>query len=96
MTLAKSSRRNFLKASASLLAVSPSLTAYASEEKKQYDEEVDVIVVGTGVSGTIAAIAAAEKGSKVLLIDKMSRLGGTSRISGLNFACVGSPLQREK
>ncbi|WP_282164140.1 FAD-dependent oxidoreductase [Turicimonas muris] len=95
MTQIKSSRRNFLKASASLMAVAAPFSAYASEKPK-YDEEVDVIVVGSGVSGTIAAIAAAEKGSKVLLIDKMSRLGGTSRISGLNFACVGSPLQKQK
>ena len=30
------------------------------------------------------------------MIEKMSRLGGTSRISGLNFACVGSPAQKAK
>lgn len=95
MTTTKSSRRNFLKTSASVVAGVVAFPALA-EDKNKFDETVDVIVVGTGISGTIAAIAAAEKGSKVLLIDKMSRLGGTSRISGLNFACVGSPYQKEK
>lgn len=89
------SRRSFLKSSAIVLGVTASCLVHASEKKK-FDETYDVIVVGSGVSGTIAAIAAAEKGSKVLLIEKMSRLGGTSRISGLNFACVGSPLQKKK
>lgn len=67
MTQIKSSRRNFLKASASLMAVAAPFSAYASEKPK-YDEEVDVVVVGSGVSGTIAAIAAAEKGSKFCLL----------------------------
>ncbi len=92
---ATQSRRSFLKSSAIVLGVTASGLVHATEKKK-FDETYDVIVVGSGVSGTIAAIAAAEKGSKVLLIEKMSRLGGTSRISGLNFACVGSPLQKKK
>lgn len=92
---ANPSRRSFLKLSAASLAAAASSPIMAAGGPK-FDRTVDVIVVGSGVAGTIAAIAAAEKGSKVLLIEKMSRLGGTSRISGLNFACVGSPYQKEK
>jgi flavocytochrome c len=40
-----------------------------------------------------AGITAAEKAAKTLILDKMARLGGTSLISGLNFACVGSDFQ---
>ena len=39
MTQIKSSRRNFLKASASLMAVAAPFSAYASEKPK-YDEEL--------------------------------------------------------
>ena len=42
----------------------------------------DVIVVGGGPSGLMASIAAGEKGAKVLLIDKGSKLGKKLAISG--------------
>lgn len=42
----------------------------------------DVIVIGGGPSGLMAAIAAGEKGSKVLLIDKGDKLGRKLAISG--------------
>ncbi|MEW4306368.1 NAD(P)/FAD-dependent oxidoreductase [Rossellomorea marisflavi] len=46
--------------------------------KKTYD----VIVIGGGPSGLMASIAAAEKGSRVLLIDKGTKLGRKLAISG--------------
>ena len=42
----------------------------------------DVIVIGGGPSGLMAAIAAGEKGAKVLLIDKGDKLGRKLAISG--------------
>lgn len=42
----------------------------------------DVIVIGGGPSGLMAAIAAGEKGTKVLLIDKGDKLGRKLAISG--------------
>lgn len=44
--------------------------------------EYDVIVIGGGPSGLMAAIAAGEKGARVLLIDKGSKLGRKLAISG--------------
>ncbi|AZU63661.1 NAD(P)/FAD-dependent oxidoreductase [Neobacillus mesonae] len=44
--------------------------------------EFDVIVIGGGPSGLMAAIAAGEKGAKVLLIDKGEKLGRKLAISG--------------
>lgn len=38
--------------------------------------EVDVLVVGCGVSGTIAAVAAARGGAKTLVIDRFGQIGG--------------------
>jgi predicted Rossmann fold flavoprotein len=44
--------------------------------------EFDVVVIGGGPSGLMAAIAAGEKGAKVLLIDKGDKLGRKLAISG--------------
>jgi predicted Rossmann fold flavoprotein len=44
--------------------------------------QYDVIVIGGGPSGLMAAIAAGEQGSKVLLIDKGDKLGRKLAISG--------------
>lgn len=44
--------------------------------------EFDVIVIGGGPSGLMAAIAAGEKGAKVLLVDKGDKLGRKLAISG--------------
>lgn len=87
------SRRRFLAAAAALPAAPSVLARTAATD---WDETFDVVVVGSGVAGTVAAIAAAEKGAKVLMIEKLNRTGGTSRFSGLNFACVGSPEQKKR
>jgi len=39
---------------------------------------VDVCVIGAGSAGSTAAIAAARAGAKVLLLDRLPFLGGTS------------------
>ena len=46
------------------------------------EEKFDVIVVGGGASGMMAAGQAASRGKKVLLLEKNSRLGEKLRISG--------------
>ena len=61
-----------------------------------WDEEMDILVIGSGIAGSVAAIKAAETraGMKIVIADKMSRLGGSSLISGLNMAVVGSEWQK--
>jgi succinate dehydrogenase/fumarate reductase flavoprotein subunit len=45
-------------------------------------DSIDVLVVGGGVAGLCAAIAAHDEGSKVLLIEAADQLGGTASWSG--------------
>lgn len=62
------------------------------EEVKKTEEtrESDVVVVGSGITGMAAAIAAAEKGAKVVVIEKMPTTGGTTAISGGFLIAVDS------
>ena len=43
--------------------------------------ETDVLVLGYGCAGSIAAITAHDKGSKVLILEKMDRGGGATFLS---------------
>ena len=47
-----------------------------------FDDSFDVVVVGYGFAGAIAAIEAHDAGAKVLLIEKMPFPGGISILSG--------------
>ncbi len=47
--------------------------------------EVDVLVVGGGTAGHIAAIQAGRAGSSVLLVERGSQLGGTMTTGGVAF-----------
>ena len=61
----------------------------------KWDDETDVLVVGTGFAGLAAAIEAKKAGSEVIVIDKMSTYGGNSSINGGDMAAVNTPLQKE-
>ena len=58
-------------------------------------ESADVVVVGGGLAGHCAALAAAEAGAEVLLIEKQLRTGGSTALSGGFFAFAGTPLQEQ-
>lgn len=57
-------------------------------------EETDVVVVGAGLAGFSAAIAAAAAGLQVLLLEKQDAMGGSTAISGGSFAFADSEEQR--
>jgi fumarate reductase flavoprotein subunit len=50
------------------------------------DRIVDVVVVGSGIAGSMAALSAREAGAKVLLIEKRAIFGGTAKLSLGGFA----------
>jgi fumarate reductase flavoprotein subunit len=57
--------------------------------------ETDVVVVGSGASGLVAALTAAEGGARVIVFEKQRSLGGTSNFFEGTFA-VESAMQRER
>ncbi|HXY43701.1 MAG TPA: FAD-dependent oxidoreductase, partial [Acidimicrobiales bacterium] len=48
----------------------------------EYDLGTDVVVVGSGAAGLSAAIAAADGGADVVMIEKTDMIGGTTGVSG--------------
>jgi succinate dehydrogenase/fumarate reductase flavoprotein subunit len=65
------------------------LRGRGGEERSGWNRGYDVVVVGYGGAGAVAAIAAADAGARVLLIEKSERLGGTTILSS-GFARVAS------
>lgn len=88
------SRRSLLIAAAGSAAASiGALSGFAAGPDDRWDEEYDVVIVGSGFAGTSAAIEARKRGASVLVIEKMAVFGGNSAINGGAFAVAGSPLQ---
>ncbi|BAL86962.1 putative FAD-dependent oxidoreductase [Actinoplanes missouriensis 431] len=59
-----------------------------------FDREIDVLVVGTGAAGLTAAIAAADAGAKVLVVESTGKWGGTTALSGGGLWMPTNPLIR--
>src|SRR5690554_363426 len=84
-------RREMLKTIgvASLGAVTPKLLKgdILKEPHKVTEETIhtDILVVGGGTAGVIAAIQAGRAGRKVVLVENGSQLGGTTTTGGVSF-----------
>jgi hypothetical protein len=90
----KNSRRNFIQNS--LLGTAGLGLGVASTTEVRAEalpdaaapaitEDVDVLVVGGGTAGAIAAIQAGRAGASVLLVERNSQLGGTMTTGGVAF-----------
>ena len=76
-------RRSFLASGAAAVAVAelPAGPAAAQSQNIAWDREVDVLVIGAGAGGLVAAIAAREKGASVLIVEKNFDIGGRAMMS---------------
>lgn len=59
--------------------------AQAWTEEDFFDRTFDVVVIGGGAAGTVAAIQAAREGADTLLVEKNGILGGTTVVASVNF-----------
>lgn len=72
------------------------ITLPAKAKKAMKDEKADIVVIGSGIAGLTAAIAAKEKGSNVLVIEKQGMLGaGDSMNISTGITAGGSKFIQE-
>ncbi len=57
--------------------------------------DFDVVVIGSGAAGLSAAVAAADAGASVLIVEADTQVGGSSRLSGGHFYAAGTSVQEE-
>lgn len=89
-------RRKFIQYSAAGVALAATANQAISAEhvtmnqrfvnkERSITTETDVLVVGGGTAGNIAAIQAGRAGAKTLLIERGAQLGGTTTTGGVAF-----------
>ena len=66
-----------------------------SEPAEEKTMETDLVIVGGGGAGMVAAIRARELGLDVILLEKMPFMGGALSISGGNQVVMGSKMQKD-
>ena len=81
------SRRTFLKTVGAVAAVS------IAQKSMSKNPEYDLIIVGAGTAGMPCAIAAAEKGAMILVIEKADKVGGTLHATGGHMSAGGTKHQ---
>jgi flavocytochrome c len=60
-----------------------------------WDVETDVLIIGGGGCGLVAALAAAEKGTHVFLVEKGRAAGGNTSLSQAMVPAAGTSFQKE-
>ncbi len=75
-------RRKFLT---SLSAVSVGAVSAAEQPQSGHLLTADVLIIGGGTAGTIAAIQAGRLGARTILVEAGSQLGGTTTTGGVNL-----------
>lgn len=88
------SRRRLLGGAAAGSAALLAGGAKASPATPAWDEERDVVVIGSGFAGLAAAIEARKTGAEVLVLEKMPVFGGNSMIDGGLMTATGAAPQK--
>jgi flavocytochrome c len=60
---------------------------------QKWDQEADIVIVGSGFAGLAAAIEAKMAGSSVIILEKMKGYGGNSTISDGSLAAAATRMQ---
>ena len=88
-------RRQFMRYSAASVALAASSKGISQSNampqprpahtRGSVTTKCDVLVIGGGTAGTIAATQAGRIGAKTLLLERNSQLGGTTTTGGVSF-----------
>ena len=78
---------------AAALAAHEPRPALAADEVT-FDEECEVLVIGSGYSGLAAAYEATKAGAAVKIVEKLAIVGGNSLVADGDFAVCGSDAQK--
>src|SRR5512136_2551591 len=66
-----------------------------SPQEVSWDVETDVLIIGGGGCGLIAALAAAETGAHVFLVEKEKAAGGNTSLSQAMVPAAGTSFQKD-
>ncbi|EGD53403.1 FAD-dependent oxidoreductase [Gordonia neofelifaecis] len=66
----------------------------SDSQNPQWDDEYDVVVVGSGAGGMTAALTAADRGLKALIVEKADVYGGSTALSGGGVWVPNNPTLR--
>lgn len=61
---------------------------------KSFPTQVPVLIIGAGACGTIAALAANERGTDVLILERDAKPSGNTSLSGGQIPAAGTKLQK--
>ena len=87
------SKRQFLAGTGAALALS---AVPWTVRRAWAQHEWNLIVIGAGTAGLPAALFAAERGAKVLIIETSQKIGGTLLISSGQISAAGTKIQARK
>jgi 3-oxosteroid 1-dehydrogenase len=88
------SRRQILQGAAGF-ALGSGLLGGVAGEACAAESEFDVVVIGSGAAGMTAALAAAKRGLKVVVIEKAAKFGGSTARSGAGIWIRGNMVLNE-
>lgn len=75
-------RRTLLTGAGAVAAVAAVGSTGCASPQEKWDHETDVLCVGSGAAACTAAVTAVDGGARVMLVEKMPMLGGTTGKSG--------------
>lgn len=78
------SRRVFLKATGASVAAATlgGTSKFGAIAQGSWDQEAEVVILGSGAAGAAAAIAGAQAGASVIVLERSQNPGGSSRRAG--------------